>query len=33
MVVGVGESVKDWRVAPAFVVGYAAGAYGAMVYG
>jgi hypothetical protein len=33
MVVGVGESVKDWHVAPAFVLGYAAGAFGAMTWG
>jgi hypothetical protein len=33
MLVGVGESVKDWRVGPAFVLGYGAGAYGAMVCG
>lgn len=33
MVVGVGESVKDWHVAPAFVAGYAAGAYAGMVWG
>ena len=33
MVVGVGESVRDWRVAPAFVLGYSAGAYLAMVWG
>lgn len=32
-VVGIGESVKNWRVAPFFVVGYALGAYTAMVYG
>ncbi len=33
MVVGVGESVKDWRAAPGFVFGYAAGAYAGMVWG
>jgi hypothetical protein len=33
MVVGVGESVRDWRAAPAFVLGYAGGAYAAMVWG
>ncbi len=33
MVVGIGESVKNWRVSPAFVLGYAAGAYAGMVLG
>jgi hypothetical protein len=33
MVVGVGESVRDWHVAPAFVAGYAAGAYVGMLWG
>lgn len=33
MVVGVGESVREWRAAPAFVLGYGAGAYAAMVWG
>ena len=33
MVLGVGESVRDWRAAPFYVTGYAAGAYGAMVLG
>lgn len=31
LVVGIGESVHDWHVAPAFVLGYASGAY-AMVW-
>jgi hypothetical protein len=30
-VAGIGESVRDWRAAPAFVVGYSLGAYFAMV--
>jgi hypothetical protein len=29
-VVGIGESARDWRCAPFFVVGYAVGAYVAM---
>ena len=31
IVLGVGQSVKDWRAAPFFVIGYASGAYGAML--
>jgi hypothetical protein len=30
-VAGIGEAVRDWRVAPLFVLGYGAGAYAAMV--
>ena len=30
-VVGIGESVRDWRIAPLFVLGYGAGAWAAMV--
>lgn len=29
-VAGIGESVRDWRVAPLFVFGYGVGAYVAM---
>jgi hypothetical protein len=32
-VAGIGESVKDRRAAPCFVLGYALGAYLAMVFG
>jgi ABC-type Fe3+-siderophore transport system permease subunit len=31
IVLGVGESVRNWRTAPFYVIGYASGAYGAMV--
>jgi len=31
IIIGVGESTKNWRIAPAFVLGYAVGAYAAMV--
>jgi hypothetical protein len=31
-VAGIGASVKDWRVAPFFVLGYALGSYVAMVW-
>jgi hypothetical protein len=33
MVVGIGESIRVWHVAPAFVLGYAGGAYAAMTWG
>lgn len=33
IVLGVGESVKNWHAAPFYVIGYASGAYGAMVLG
>ena len=33
IVLGVGESVRNWRAAPFYVIGYASGAYGAMVLG
>lgn len=32
MVFGVGESVKQWRVAPMFIAGYGVGAWAAMVW-
>lgn len=32
MVLGVGESVREWRVSPLFVLGYGAGAWVAMTW-
>jgi hypothetical protein len=32
LVVGIGESVHDWRAAPAFIAGYATGAMSAVVW-